>query len=76
MELEFGGKKIGVTIHLRILKNENLYEFKRHVFSGHYHSKEEKIIKWTKFIRPGALINGINFAVYDTVSGRIEFVNE
>ena len=74
LELEFEGKKIGV-IHQADFKNEKLYEFKT-VFSGHYHSKEEKIVKWTKFIRPGALINGINFAVYETVSGTIEFVNE
>jgi hypothetical protein len=74
LELEFEGKKIGV-IHRADLKNEKLYEFKV-VFSGHYHSKEEKTINWTKFVRPGALINGINFAVYETVSGTIEFVNE
>lgn len=74
LELEFEGKKIGV-IHRVDYKNEKLYEFKT-VFSGHYHSKEEKIIKWTKFVRPGALINGINFVVYETVSGTIEFVNE
>jgi len=74
LELEFEGKKIGV-IHRADLKNEKLYEFKV-IFSGHYHSKEEKTINWTKFVRPGALINGINFAVYETVSGTIEFVNE
>ena len=74
LELEFEGKKIGV-IHRAGLKNEKLYEFKV-IFSGHYHSKEEKTINWTKFIRPGALINGINFAIYETVSGTIEFVNE
>lgn len=74
LELEFEGKKIGV-IHRADLKDEKLYEFKI-IFSGHYHSKEEKTINWTKFVRPGALINGINFAVYETVSGTIEFVNE
>jgi uncharacterized protein len=74
LELEFEGKKIGV-IHRADLKNEKLFEFKT-VFSGHYHSKEEKTINWTKFVRPGALINGINFAIYETVSGTIEFVNE
>jgi putative phosphoesterase len=74
LELEFEGKKIGVT-HRVDIKNEKLYDFKI-IFSGHYHSKEEKVINWTKFIRPGALINGINFAIYETVSGTIEFINE
>ncbi len=74
LELEFEGKKIAV-VHRADLKNEKLYGYKI-VFSGHYHPKEEKIVNWTKFVRPGALINGINFAVYETVSGTIEFVNE
>lgn len=74
LKLEFEGKKIGI-IHRIDLKNEKLYDFKI-IFSGHYHSKEEKIVNWTKFVRPGALINGINFAIYETMSGTIEFVNE
>jgi uncharacterized protein len=72
--LEFEGRKIGVTHHAD-LKDKRLYEYKI-VFSGHYHSKDEKIINWTKFVRPGALINGINFAVYETVSGTIDFIEE
>ena len=74
LKLKIDGRKIGV-IHNVDFKNEKLYEFNI-VFSGHLHSKEEKIVNWTKFVRPGALINGINFAVYETVSGTIEFVNE
>ena len=74
LKLEIDGVKIGV-IHRASLKDEKLYEFKI-IFSGHYHSSDEKIVNWTKFVRPGALINGINFAVYETISGRIEFFNE
>lgn len=74
LELEFDGKKIGV-IHSASLKNEKLFDFKV-VFSGHYHSKEEKTVNWTKFVRPGAIINGINFAVYETVTGDVEFFSD
>ncbi|HKB88205.1 MAG TPA: metallophosphoesterase family protein [Patescibacteria group bacterium] len=74
LKLNLDGVKIGV-IHQANLKNEKLYEFK-FVFSGHYHSKEEKMVNFTKFVRPGAIINGINFAVFETTSGTIEFVNE
>jgi len=74
LKLEIDGIKIGV-IHQAGLKDEKLHEFKT-VFSGHYHSKEEKMVNFTKFVRPGAIINGINFAIYETVSGTIEFVTD
>jgi len=74
LKLEIDGRKIGV-IHRADLKDEKLYEFNI-VFSGHYHSKEEKIINWTKFVRPGALINGNNFAVYETINNEVEFVED
>lgn len=74
LKLNLDGAKIGV-IHKASLKDEKLYEFKT-VFSGHYHSKEEKMVNFTKFVRPGALINGINFAVYETINNEIEFFHE
>lgn len=74
LTIKLGGRKIGIIHNIKNLKLK--IENFDVVFSGHYHSKEEKNINWTKFIRPGALINGINFAVYETVSGTIEFVNE
>jgi len=74
LKLDVDGLKIGI-IHRASLKDEKLYEFKT-VFSGHYHSKEEKTVNWTKFIRPGALINGINFAVFETINSRVEFFEE
>ena len=74
LKLELDGLKIGV-IHRADLKNEKLYGFKT-VFSGHYHSKEEKTVNFTKFVRPGAIINGINFAVYETINNEIEFFSE
>lgn len=74
LRLNLGGQKIAVT-HQANMNDDKFYKYKI-VFSGHYHSKEDKIISWTRFVRPGALINGINFAVFETTSGTIEFVNE
>lgn len=74
LKLNMGGRKIGVTHHVD-LKNEKLYNYKI-IFSGDWHSKEDRIINWTRFVRPGAIINGINFAVYETITGEVEFINE
>ena len=74
LSLEIDGRKIGI-IHQVNLKNEKLFDFKV-IFSGHYHSKEEKMINFTKFIRPGAIINGINFAIYETINGGVEFIED
>ncbi len=74
LKVEIDGRKIGIT-H-RVKKDDERFNELDMVFSGHHHSKEERLINFQKFVRPGAIINGINFAVYDTVSNRIEFVNE
>lgn len=74
LSLEIDGVKIGVIHHVNF-KDERLFGFKI-VFSGHYHSKEEKMVNFTKFIRPGALINGINLAIYETANNEVEFINE
>ena len=46
------------------------------VFSGDTHSAESKVVDFRKFVRPGALINGINFAVYETETNEVEFIAE
>lgn len=74
LELDLEGKKCAV-IHRAGSKDEKLFNYKV-VFSGHYHSKEEKTVNWTKFIRPGAIINGLNFAVYEAVTGEVEFFSD
>lgn len=74
LKLNIDGLKIGV-IHRASLIDEKFSEFKV-VFSGHYHSKEEKTVNWTKFVRPGAIINGINFAIYETETNEVEFVED
>lgn len=76
LEVVIGGKRIGITHkptdNKKFFKDKNLDI----IFNGHYHSKDESTVGEVKIIRPGAIINGINFAVYDTASGKIEFVNE
>lgn len=74
LKFKIDGRRIAVTHNIVNckLKIENLDV----VFSGHYHSKEEKTVNWTKFIRPGALINGNNFAVFETINNRVEFFEE
>lgn len=72
LKFEIDGRKIGV-IHQMTKDIMPKFESTNIVFSGHYHSKEEKEINFTKFVRPGAIINGNNFAVYETANNRVEF---
>jgi predicted phosphodiesterase len=71
LKIEIDGRKIGI-IH-QVKKNDTRFGDLNIVFSGHYHSKDERLVDFVKFVRPGAIINGINFAVYETVNNRIEF---
>ncbi len=74
LKFEIDGRKIAVTHDSKSLENDphNLDI----VFSGHWHSSNEKMINFVKFVRPGSLINGINFAVYETVNNSLEFIKE
>jgi putative phosphoesterase len=75
LKFEIGGRRIGVTHNVKsdFVKSASNIDI---VFSGHYHSKEEKMVNFVKFIRPGALLNGINFAIYETETNEVEFVSE
>lgn len=73
LKLNIDGLKIGV-VHKMSPHLVSSIESLNIVFSGHYHSKEEKTINWTKFVRPGAIINGINFAIYETETNEVEFI--
>ena len=73
LKFELGGRKIGV-IH-KVTK-EGKFENLDIVLSGHYHSNESKMINFLKFVRPGAILNGINFAVYETETNDVEFVKD
>lgn len=68
LELELDRKRIGVVHKIQdaVLNNQDI------IFCGHTHRQEEK----ENVVNPGALENGINFAVYDTASGKIELINE
>lgn len=76
LEVEVGERKIGIT-H-KPTDNKKFFAGKKLdiIFNGHYHSKDESKVLGTKVVRPGATVTGINFAVYDTISGKIEFVEE
>jgi putative phosphoesterase len=74
--LELGKRKIGIT-H-KPSDNKKFFGGKKLdvIFNGHKHSKDESIVNNVKIIRPGALINGNNFAIYDTDSDKIEFIED
>lgn len=67
-------KKIGL-IH-SFSSSETWYRDCDIVFCGHRHSQEERIVNGIKIVRPGALENGINFAVYDTKTNEVEFIHD
>jgi putative phosphoesterase len=76
LEFEFGGRKIGVTHKPSDLKK--YFEGKKLdvIFCGHIHSKDESVVGSVKVVRPGAIINGNNFAIYDTDKNKVEFVQD
>ena len=65
-------KTVGVIHSFK--STENWYKNCDVVFCGHRHSPEEKIVKGVKVIRPGALVVGIFFVIYDTKNGEVEFM--
>lgn len=75
LKFKIDGVKIGV-VH-RFTKDQQLIANDCSVvFTGHYHSQKEWEIDGVKIIRPGALENGINFAVFDTKTKMVEFIND
>lgn len=74
LKINLDGRKIGI-IH-KVKKDDARFDSLDVVFSGHYHSGEVKMINFTKFVRPGAIINGINFAIYQTETNEVQFIKE
>lgn len=75
LRFQIDGRKIGV-VH-RFSKNlVSSIEYLDVLFTGHYHSKDDRIVNGVRIVRPGAIINGNNFVIYDTVSGKIEFIED
>jgi len=74
LEFELGGWKIGVVHKIKNL--ESGISNMDIIFTGHFHSKDDRIVDGVRIVRPGAIINGNNFAIYDTTTNRIEFIEE
>ena len=74
LKIQLDDRKIGI-IH-KVKKDDTRFDGLGVVFSGHYHSGEVKMINFTKFVRPGAILNGINFAIYQTETNEVELVSE
>ena len=68
----------GITIRVVHRPTKDYFQMAKDcsvVFTGHYHSQKEWEVDGIKIIRPGALENGINFAVFDTKTKVVEFIN-
>lgn len=72
LELKIGGRKIGIVHNVRHLtsdiKNLDI------MFYGHIHRQQEMTIDGVKVVNPGALVNDISFAVYDTEKNKVDLV--
>jgi len=68
LEIKIDNKKIAIIHSIKDLKSNN-YDI---VFCGHRHKQQKN----GNVVNPGALENDINFAVYDTITGKIEFFND
>lgn len=76
IKFELGGRKIGVTHKPSDVKKYFVNEKLDVIFHGHWHQKDEKEINGMRVVRPTAIIRGNNFAVYDTTSDKIDFVED
>ncbi len=78
LKFKIDGTKIGVVHKFNNYK-DNLLKLDV-IFSGHYHSQLTKRYtdnegNFYNMIQPGALENGINFAVFDTKTNKVELIN-
>lgn len=72
LEIEIDGKKIGVIHDIKKLEKKG-FDI---VFFGHWQKQKEMDWGGARVVNPGALENGVNFAVYDTSTDEVEFINE
>lgn len=75
LQIKIAGIKIGVVHKLKVIDYGLLKDLDI-VFTGHYHSQKEWEIDGVKIIRPGALENKVSFAIFDTVTRNVEFIDE
>jgi len=74
LKIEIDNLKIGICHLIENCKLEiNNLDI---VFCGHYHSQKEWEVEGIKIIRPGALENKIEFAIFDTKTKMVELINE
>ena len=71
---KIAGMKVGIVHKLKVI-DYGVLKGLDVVFTGHYHSQKEWIIDGIKIIRPGALENSINFAIFDTENKKVELIN-
>jgi len=76
LEFKIDDRSIGITHKPGDIKKYFSGKKLDVVFCGHYHSKFEREIDGVKVVRPGAILTGVNFAVYDTVTNGVEFVED
>jgi putative phosphoesterase len=69
-KMAIDGVKIGLIHNIKKIK-ENTEDFDV-IFCGHTHKQGQE----NNIINPGALENGINFAIFDTKTNMVEFVHE
>ena len=74
LKFKIGGVKVGV-VHRFAKDKQQMANDCSVVFTGDYHSQKEWEIDGVKIVRCGALENKIEFAVFDTKTKIIEFVN-
>lgn len=73
LKFKIENRKIGVIHSFKV--SGEWYKDCDIVFCGHRHSQDERVVNGVKVVRPGALANGIHFAVYDTDLNKVEFIN-
>ena len=74
LEFELRGKKIGVVHNIRNLEVGSMgIDI---IFFGHWQKQKDTFWSGIRAVNPGALENDVNFAIYDTVSGEVEFIND
>ena len=76
LELQPGERKIGITHKPSDVKKFFAGSKLDIIFTGHYHSKDDRVVNGVRIVRSGAIINGNNFAIYNTETNEVEFINE
>lgn len=68
-----GGKKVGVIHNIKYLPP--VIGALDIIFFGHWQKQVDKIQNSVRMVNPGALENDVNFAVYDTDTGKVQLIN-